>query len=188
MTSLNIGDYILKIFYSSSRKGLYSIVVNYLKRYHQGLIVDLGGGVGHLFSFLKKDYNKIVLDKSLILLKKGLSLYPEINFIMSVSEKIPMRENSITCIVMNDALHHFQNHENVLSETYKVLRKEGCLLINDFDYDHFLSKIMYLFEYLMLLGPNYISLENLKNKMKLTGFKILDVYKKSFEFFIVAKK
>lgn len=114
------------------------------------------------FSFIERDYNKLVLDRSGILLKKGYQLYSEINFILDVSEKIPLRKNSIPCIIMNDALHHFQNHDDIIHSTYEILNENGCLLINDFDYDHFLAKIMFLLEFIIMLSPNYISLKNLK--------------------------
>jgi ArsR family transcriptional regulator len=48
-------------------------------------------------------------------------------------EHLPMRDREADCAVINMVLHYLRSPELAISETGRVVRDEGCLIIADFE-------------------------------------------------------
>ena len=57
-------------------------------------------------------------------------------FICADAAELPFESDSIDTIIMNDALEHFPEPENVLTEALRVLRPEGRVYVNFPPYGH----------------------------------------------------
>jgi len=116
-------------------------------------ILDLGGGTGWLSAFLSS-YEKVgkiyFLDSSQFFLEK---MFPEIVKLMGGKQNkiVPIKglfsplllaDESLDMVVASSSLHHAENLESVLKEIYRVLKKNGKLIIlNETPYsnNHYLS-------------------------------------------------
>ncbi len=149
-------------------------------------VLDLGGGTGHLVSGLG-DY-RLVLDIDDDLLKIGKKRGYDVERIAGSALKVPLRSSSINVAVINDAFHHFPEHNVVLREVNRVLIKSGELILLDFNGDHIISKLLSLVEKSIGLEPNYVGVNKLLSILKDKKFGLKFVDKKGLKTRIVAQK
>ncbi|TFF89660.1 MAG: class I SAM-dependent methyltransferase [Promethearchaeota archaeon] len=110
----------------------------------EGTILDLGCGSGNLLIKLAKKFPKSTLigvDTSSEMLEKARKragrkgLNAEIELKVGAANNIPFPDNSIDIIVSSFSLHHWEDPAGCLKEVYRVLKKDGSLLIFDFRRD-----------------------------------------------------
>ena len=94
------------------------------------VFLDAGGGVGNwAFHFLKEYKKVIVLDISESALKK----IPEKEIIKKQGSvtNIPIKDNSIDCILLADVFEHIvkEDLEKMLLELKRILKKDGAIII-----------------------------------------------------------
>lgn len=117
-------------------------------------IVDIGGGTGYLAKHLSMYCDKIyVLDESKNMLSKVENKHNIIT-IVGDATRTEFEQSTIDIVILSDVLHHIKNHKKLLEEVYRILKINGKLLIMDFEKNHFKTKILILFEYL-LFGKLY---------------------------------
>lgn len=105
----------------------------------EGRCLDVGGHQGRLRYFLKPGQEYVSCDPFLHIFKdleKQLSLleaYPflrdPVNFICCDAEHLPFSTASFDVVHMRSVIDHFLNPELALAEAYRVLRKDGALVI-----------------------------------------------------------
>jgi len=111
-------------------------------------ILDIGCGTGFYFSALSKYANRLYgIDVSTLYLKdakkiierKGLkNAYVS----MGLSEALPFRDQSFDCVFLFAVLHHLQNVDEAIAESYRVLKENGkCFVIEP----NILNPAMFLF-------------------------------------------
>lgn len=62
--------------------------------------------------------------------------------------------NSVDVVIMSDMLHHVQDQKRLIGEMHRILKKNGKLLILDFEKRHIKTMILRIFEY-VLFGKLY---------------------------------
>ncbi len=111
-------------------------------------LLDIGCGTGFYFSALSKYTDKLYgIDVSTLFLKDAKKLI-ERNEIknacvcMSLSEALPFSDKSLDCVFLFAVLHHLQNVDKAIEETYRVLKRNGkCIVIEP----NILNPAMFLF-------------------------------------------
>ncbi|MFX0000360.1 MAG: class I SAM-dependent methyltransferase [Candidatus Hodarchaeota archaeon] len=109
-----------------------------------GKLVDAGCGSGNLIVQIAKtllDLDLIgvdISDEVLNLAKKRViknDLSEKIEFKLGNVEDLPFSDNSIDFLLSTLSLHHWQDPIRAFNEFFRVLRKDGTLLIFDFRRD-----------------------------------------------------
>jgi len=120
-------------------------IVSELKKVNlEGNGIDIGCGSGNLIIDIRKKIPKLNLtgvdisSEILDLAKKKInqtSLLESIEFKIGTVEKLPFPDNSSDFIISTLSLHHWINPLNAFNEIYRVLKKNGILLLFDFRRD-----------------------------------------------------
>jgi SAM-dependent methyltransferase len=103
----------------------------------RGLILDVGGGNGIARQFLHPDADYMDLDPSPLWLREdwlGVSssfpgLLSPITFVLGVGERLPIRSASVDAVISLFSINHSADPERVVSESRRVLRTGGRLLV-----------------------------------------------------------
>jgi ubiquinone/menaquinone biosynthesis C-methylase UbiE len=122
---------------------------------NSGIVLEVGPGPGYLgLEWLKKTtgtrLNAIEISNDMIdIARKNASEYKleeRVIYIEGDAQSLPFQDNFFDAIFSNGSLHEWSNPEKILSEMYRVLRKEGRIFISDFKRN--LSFIIRCFFYL----------------------------------------
>ncbi len=100
-------------------------------------VAELGCGHGYI-TFCLYDYVTAIdgfdVDQNALLvareLMKAYGLDHRINFTAMESDEVPAESDSYDCVLSADVIEHVQNPFKYLSESYRILRKGGRLLIS----------------------------------------------------------
>ncbi len=101
-------------------------------------IFDLGTGEGKLLLHLSRvnsNCNFIGIDISQGMINQAKKNFKKLGlkgkFIKSSMSKIDLKNNSVDYVVSNAAIHHIRNKRKLFSEVYRILRKNGKLIVSD---------------------------------------------------------
>ena len=112
-------------WFTARRRLIVYLFEKYCKR---GLLLDLGCGTGINLSTFKKFTKVKGIDSSLLALefcrKRGHN-----NVVKAKAEKLPFKDNAFDTILALDILEHIKYDDKVLAETYRVLKKDGILIL-----------------------------------------------------------
>lgn len=91
-----------------------------------GLILDSGCGTGNIIELLPKR-NVIGIDISKGMLIKAIK---RMDFVVNADcQKLPFKDDVFNTILCKGLLHHLSNPEKAISEMYRVLKKNGEIVI-----------------------------------------------------------
>lgn len=118
-------------------------------------ILEVGGGTGAVAVYFAEKVKEVtILDPSRKMLEKVKD--PHIKKKVGACQKIPFKNETFDVVYVVDALHHFTNghkKENwgqqmnmCTKELLRVLKKNGQLLIVEFNPDTFIGKLIAFFE------------------------------------------
>ena len=99
--------------------------------------VDLGSGAGFTAFAVAQVSNQVIAsDVAEHMLRQAQWLGQErriynLNFFQNSAEFLPFASESIDLVTSRVTAHHFQNFEEALGETHRVLKKGGSLLMAD---------------------------------------------------------
>ncbi|MDR7855970.1 class I SAM-dependent methyltransferase [Tissierella sp.] len=118
------------------------------------IVLDIGGGTGKLAEYICKDCKIVyVLDES-----KGMLTKVEANTrvapVLGDALNTNFENNSMDIVILSDILHHIENQQRLIEEIHRVLKKNGKLIILDFEKNHIKTKILKAFEF-TLFGRLY---------------------------------
>jgi ubiquinone/menaquinone biosynthesis C-methylase UbiE len=114
-------------------------------------VLDVGGGTGRVASRLDGDSKGVfILDISLSMLKQSKEKNGVIPVHSSVNN-LPFSDNSIDRIIVVDALHHFEHPGLACKELIRILKPGGRLVIEEFDKNTWVVKLLALAEKIMLM-------------------------------------
>lgn len=137
-------------------------------------LLDIGAGTCHYANYLSKDIKHIMaIDNSANMLQyandsintKEVDLY----------NGIPFEDKIYDAVIMCDFMHHIKkdNHQKLINEVSRVLKKNGEFIIYDFEKTHFKTKLLYLFElFVFFQKMDYISVKELVKILENNGFEI----------------
>jgi len=103
-------------------------IINYVKNKRPERIIDIGCGFNALLLRKLKKYSKNLTGADLSVNKeiKGIKFYEkDINYGLSFLES-----SSADLIIMNSVLEHLTDPELILKEAYRILDKNGTLIVN----------------------------------------------------------
>lgn len=173
-----------------------SLIKEYLHVENYYKVIDVGGGTGFFAEFLSKEVNNvIVIDPSKKMLLKIKNF--EINKIQADGKTIPFKNEIFDLAISINTLHHIDKkfQKQTLSQIYKILKNEGKLFIIDiYPKDKGLMKIIISifskFEEFLTGKIYHISPDDLKLKLKDTGFKEILIYSfnENYRYVICCKK
>jgi len=109
----------------------YSIISEFLDK--NMIIMDIACGEGYGTNILSKKVKKAIgVDVSMEAISHAKNKYSSANieFIHSSAINIPIEDNCIDVIVSFETIEHIEDHEKLLSEFKRVLRKNGLLIIS----------------------------------------------------------
>ena len=92
-------------------------------------VLDLGGGTGRAARALPD--SSLVLDGSFPMLRKATD--HDLPTVRGDVRELPLKSESVDGVVSVDAVHHFPAVQRVITETARVLRPGGVLVVRDFD-------------------------------------------------------
>ena len=170
----------------SSKSRTYAEKIKFVAKLKKSdVVLDIGGGTGLIASFISDDVNKIiVLDPSKKMMAKSKS--DKIEKVYGTVQEMKFKDSTFDVVYCVDTFHHFTNghkkkdFDNVfydsIKEMLRVLKKNGVLVIIDFDTGKFRGKMMDLFEKLFFRGNSkFNSRDELRN--------LFDDFKVRVEFF-----
>lgn len=139
------------IDYESELKGMSKV---YQEIPVTGRCLDVGGHRGQLREFLNDDQEYITCDPFLNIfqniehrrnyLKVYKCLNQPVNFICCTAEYLPFKSNSFNTVHMRSVIDHFLNPEAALLESYRVLNKEGSLIVGLYVYGGKKGKVSFI--------------------------------------------
>jgi len=151
--------------------------VNEINKYVKGgNILDLGVGSGSLLKKIDID-NKVGIDideKETAKAKKH-----DIKTIKhDLNKPIPLNSNSFDNIICIETLEHVFNFQNVLNESYRILKPKGVFIVG-VPYHGLLKNIAFCFigyenHYIDTFHVKFFTPQRLRKALKEAGFKIIN--------------
>ncbi len=102
------------------------------------VIVDVGAGTGQsqcsFFRYPEKNTYFLIDPNIRLLHDQFIRVYPQlletkINHILSHAEKLPFKDNSVDIVMSMASIDHFADYKAFIKEAYRILKKDGILLI-----------------------------------------------------------
>jgi len=166
-------------------------ILNYLNQNDFNLI-DIGCGTGELLRKIAKTYPKAKLfgcdiSSKMIKKAKAKNSFKASSFFVCAADKIPVKNQAFDYAICSHSLHHHPNANNTIRETWRILAKNGVLILTDGVLDSFFHKC-YFFLVNFFQNENYVtrySTQELEEKLIATGFivkkiKTISLFNKMF--------
>ena len=137
------------------------------------VVLDIGGGTGLIASFISDSVKKIsIIDPSKKMMDKSKS--DKIEKVYGTVQEMKFKDSTFDVVYCVDTFHHFTNghkkkdFDNVfhdsIKEMLRVLKKNGVLVIIDFDTEKFRGRMMDFFEKWFFRGESkFNSCDELRN-------------------------
>ncbi len=158
-----IGQHLLRFFYKKKPRPnsfIYRDTIKHLADI-DGDTLDLGGGPGYLYLYLKVKPYYVVQDLDYVMLSYGDS---DVDKVQAAAEEEVFRKGAFDYIIIHDALHHFHNVELALRNATSISKKE--IYIFEIELDKLLGKIIKVFELLLGFPGNFYKSKELVEKIR----------------------
>ena len=133
-----------------------------LKLPSKGWLLDSGGGTGRVSSHLYPLVEHVVVsDLSHRMLRKAR--HKNLRPVQAHVERLPFADERFERVLVVDALHHFWDQHDALSDLLRVLKTGGRMVIEEPDYTRKGVKILALIEKLLLMRSCFLSPEKIKS-------------------------
>lgn len=153
-------------------------------------MLDAGCGIGNNINTLKKYGSDITaFDISEKPLSYAKNKYKGVNFLISDLHNINLENDSFDIVISTEAIEHCHNPQKVISELYRVLCKNGYLILSSQNHLNLTAVIKFLYE--KIYGKNwdawgthgheegfenYLTSILLEKYAKKAGFKVIKSY------------
>jgi 2-polyprenyl-3-methyl-5-hydroxy-6-metoxy-1,4-benzoquinol methylase len=156
-------------------------IINIIKPYCQGDVLDVGCGDGTFTSQLSKVdkvKNVIGIDLSHTAISEAKRRYPEIKFEVTSATRLPFSDESFDFITMVELAEHIIDTEQMFKEVNRVLKPEGAILITTTDFNLLKKVIVATFfweKYFYPTNPHirFFTKSTLEDILNKTGFKLI---------------
>lgn len=140
------------------------IIIKSLENISELEVLDIGGGTGKLASELISLGAKVtILDPEINMTKIAKEKTKEVKIINGYSNNITLKDSSIDVIIMRDSFHHIMQKEKTLKECKRVLKKDGKILIYEFDKNNLIGKLIFIFETLCFERVKMLSIDEMED-------------------------
>lgn len=138
-------------------------------------LLDIGCGKGATVEYIEKQYNYLAsgIDVSEKLINEGLKRKPDLNLLVSNSEKLPFDERTMDGIIAECSFSLMKDKKAVLNEIKRVLKPNGKFIISDM---YFRNNEVQQFSQDILIETcilNAFLVKELKGFLFENGFKVL---------------
>ncbi len=165
------------------------LIIKAIKDSYGLKVLDIGGGTGSLAKeLISLGATVTILDPEINMTKIAKEKSKEIKIINGYSDNIPLEDFSIDVIIMRDSFHHIIKKEETLQECKRVLKKDGRIIIYDFDKKSFIGKSIFIFETLCFEKIKMLTINEMK-KLTYKYFKNGEIIKISnYEYIYIGSK
>jgi ubiquinone/menaquinone biosynthesis C-methylase UbiE len=122
--------------YNNTRKAdtrITDILVHLMNCPPDSIVADIGAGTGNYSRQLaKRGYSVLAIEPSEIMIGQA-KRHPDVRWIRGYAENIPLGNDSVDAVVCILATHHFESIESFVSESKRILKPNGHLVIFTFD-------------------------------------------------------
>ncbi len=127
-----------------------------------GLVLDVGGGAGHLARLLAVELEArvTVLDPTADLVAH-VPVSERVAAVRGTAEAMPLPDNGFDAIVVTDAFHHFRDQGAAVAEFARVVRDGGQVLVLELDRRPFAMRLIALGERLVGEPATFMTPEEL---------------------------
>jgi ubiquinone/menaquinone biosynthesis C-methylase UbiE len=172
-------DFVEKHYLRDYEKALI-IIKKQLSFNKKDIVLDIGGGTGFILQEINKEpFIKINIDVSKKMLQKLKN--ERILKIQGDGMFLPFKNESMSIVLLINVLHHIHKkyHKLLFQEIYRILKKNGFLLMIDLYYPMtFIAKIFTFLEELSVGKTYHIPSERVQEILNKIGFTVkLDKYK-----------
>jgi len=154
----------------------------------RGAMLDAGGGTGRASSsFAPLVGHLVVSDLSLAMLKQARcknGMAP----LQAHAERLPFPDESFDRIMVVDALHHFCNQQEAVSDLMRVLKTGGRLVIEEPDIKRPMVKAVALAEKLLLMGSRFHTSNRVAGMIRSRGGRVRIENDGRFVYWVVVDK
>ncbi len=153
----------------------------------EGRLLDVGGGTGRVAQgFVGQVGQVVVADSSPRMLAQSRSK-PGLQAVECLAERLPFPEGCFQRVIMVDSYHHLADQERSLKEAWRVLDREGVLVVEEPDIESFSVKMMAVGERLLRMRSNPVSGDEVRETLQSLGAKVRLV-KDSRTYWVIARK
>ena len=139
------------------------LIIKSIKDTYGIKVLDIGGGTGSLAKeLISLGANVTILDPEINMTKIAKEKSNEVKIINGYSDNIPIRDSSIDIVIMRDSFHHISKKEETLQECKRVLKKDGKIIIYEFDKKSFIGKVIFIFETLCFERIKMLTINEMK--------------------------
>ncbi len=131
-------------------------------------MLELGCGTGHWSHFFtQKGFRVTGIDTSEAMLNIAKSKHVDTEFLIADAEDLPFDDASFPVVSSITMLEFVRNREKVMEEIYRVLKKDGWLILGCLNADSVLGKNREQDEVFKL--AHFLNMDDLKFMLKKTG-------------------
>ena len=128
-------------------------------------LLDAGGGTGRVSRRLYPLTRQVVIcDLSQGMLRQAADA-GGLNPVRAHAESLPFDDDSFDRILVVDALHHFCNQQEALTDLVRVLKPGGRLVIEEPDVTRTIVKLIALMEKLALMGSRFLTSHRIERNL-----------------------
>ena len=139
-------------------------------------ILEVGGGTGRLAQyFTSKTKNVWVMDPSVQMLYKALKSERKLKLVHGYAEKQPFPNDFFDLVIAVDSLHHWDNQEEGIKETFRVLKEGGKFFVGEIHPKHKLGHFIVTMEKSLFMKSRFFTPKKLIELLKSNGFKIENI-------------
>jgi demethylmenaquinone methyltransferase/2-methoxy-6-polyprenyl-1,4-benzoquinol methylase len=132
-----------------------------LKLPAEGWLLDGGGGTGRVSNHLRPLVSGLVVsDLSHRMLAKARE--KDIRPVQAHAEQLPFADGFFDRVLVVDALHHFCNQHESISDLLRVLKPGGRMVIEEPDFTHNGVKVLALIEKMLLMRSHFHTPEEIQ--------------------------
>lgn len=151
------------------------LVLQKLEINQKPCILDAGCGAGHHTLFLENSFDgeTIGLDTSIGMLKQIQKKGAEVKLLRACGENIPLVSNVVNLVFMSYVLHQSEEKYKLISEAYRVLKRNGHITILTSSHNQLRSDIVHQYfpRILEINLKRFPPLDEIKEMLNRAGFK-----------------
>lgn len=103
---------------------------NTSKTYPQGArLLEIGCGMGYLSEVASGYFDYVGTDITLVPLRAAKDRVSSIDYVQTDAQKLALRSEIFDVVIAFDILEHIPNPHSAIAETFRVLKKGGCIVV-----------------------------------------------------------